>query len=310
MKIQSGWHVVLDSRELKRAKPTAARRFGVDWVLWRDSNERPVAMRDRCPHRAAKLSLGSVDQSGAGAIRCPYHGITFDGQGKCLLVPELQRAAPGLVVQTLPCIEAHGFIWVWIGKPGNQALQPLWFANLDSRHVFSQIHADWPVHFSRWIENELDVTHLPFVHANTIGKGFDAAVPSRFEFDDTGILIFFDQKNPNNRIHQFAHFLYPALWQLAVSPSMFLVMAFVAVDEVQTKLYFRTYRSFGKLPLIRGLVSQAINTFNRKVLSQDKRVVLSQQPLSSLISTNEKLLKEDAAIRQYRLQHSHFVDMN
>jgi hypothetical protein len=79
---------------------------------------------------------------------------------------------------------------------------------------------------------------------------------------------------------------------------------------VQTKLYFRTYRSFGKLPLIRGLVSQAINTFNRKVLSQDKRVVLSQHPLSSLISTNEKLLKEDAAIRQYRLQHSQFVDVN
>ncbi len=29
----------------------------------------------------------------------------------------------------------------------------------------------WPVHYSRAIENQLDLVHVPFVHYNTIGRG-------------------------------------------------------------------------------------------------------------------------------------------
>jgi len=29
----------------------------------------------------------------------------------------------------------------------------------------------WNAHYSRCIENQLDVVHLPFVHYNTIGRG-------------------------------------------------------------------------------------------------------------------------------------------
>ncbi len=238
MKVQAGWHAAVDSRELRRLKPLAVRRFGIDLVFWRDHADDPVAMQDRCPHRSARLSLGTVDQS--GLLHCPYHGIQFDGSGKCVHVPELQRAAPGLVVPTLPCMEAHGFVWVWVGS--DKVAQPTapWFDNLGADFVQCSFEAEWPIHFSRWIENELDVTHLPFVHKNTIGGSFNSAVPSRFEFDEQGILVLFDQKNTSNRVHQFARLLYPNIWQLAVSPSMFLVMAFAAVDEEKTKLYFRT----------------------------------------------------------------------
>ncbi len=309
MKVQAGWHAAVDSRELKTRHPLAVRRFGLDWVFWRDSAGNPVAMEDRCPHRSARLSLGTVDLAGSGTLRCPYHGIQFDGKGQCVHVPELKRSAPGLAVRSLPCVEAHGFVWVCVGpSPVSQASVP-WFDNLGPEFVQSRIEEHWPTHFSRWIENELDVTHLPFVHANTIGRGFDAAVPSRFEFDDRGILILFDQKDPNNRVHQFARLLYPNIWQLAVSPSMFLVMAFAAIDDEHTKLYFRTYRSFGSMPLLKPVVDVFVNAFNRKVVAQDRRVVLSQRPKSSAELPGEVLFREDAAVRHYRSLMQAFVDL-
>lgn len=309
MKVQPGWHAAVDSRELKPRTPLAVRRFGIDLVIWRDSAGQPVVMEDRCPHRSARLSLGAVDPAGAGTLRCPYHGIQFDRGGQCTHVPELGRAAPGLSVATLPCVEAHHFVWIHVGAGVDDAGPVPWFDNLGPDFVESRIAARWPVHFSRWIENELDVTHLPFVHASTIGRGFDAAVPSRFEFDDRGILILFDQNDPTNRAHQFARLLYPNVWQLAVSPSMFLVMAFAAIDEDNTQLYFRTYRRFGTAPLLKPAVDVFINGFNRKVVAQDRRVVLSQRPRSSRGASGEVLLKEDAAVRHYRSLMPSFTEV-
>lgn len=308
MKVQAGWHVAIDSSELKPRQPLAVRRFGIDWVFWRDTAGHPVAMEDRCPHRSARLSLGEVEATGSGSLRCPYHGIQFDAQGQCAHVPELKRPAPGLGVQTLPCMEAHGFVWVWVGRKRVEQATVPWFNNIGPEFVQCRIEAQWPIHFSRWIENELDVTHLPFVHASTIGRGFDPAVPSRFEFDERGILILFDQKNPSNRAHQFARLLYPNIWQLAVSPAMLLVMAFAAVDDEQTKLYFRTFRSFGKLPVLKPVVDIFVNAFNRKVVAQDRRVVLSQRPKSSIRACGEVLFKEDAAVRHYRSLMPDFVE--
>jgi phenylpropionate dioxygenase-like ring-hydroxylating dioxygenase large terminal subunit len=307
MKVQTGWHVAVDSGELKADRPLALRRFSLDWVFWRDAAGNPVAMEDRCPHRSARLSLGAVDLSGSGAIRCPYHGIEFDAYGHCVHVPELKRAAPGLTVRNVPCLEAHGFVWVWVGVSLTPHATVPWFDNLGAEFVHSQIEANWPAHFSRWIENELDVTHLRFVHANTIGRDFDAAVPSRFEFDEGGILILFDQKDPSNRAHQFARLLYPNIWQLAVSPSMFLVMAFAAVDDENTRLYFRTYRSFGTLPLLKSIVDVFVNAFNRIVVAQDRRVVVSQRPKCSADSLDEVLFAQDAAVNHYRSLMQAFV---
>lgn len=57
--------------------------LGVSFVMWR-TDEGLVAVRDRCSHREAPSSLGTVDD---GCLRCPYHGWTFGAEGRCLGVP-------------------------------------------------------------------------------------------------------------------------------------------------------------------------------------------------------------------------------
>jgi len=58
--------------------PKAFELLGEPLVLWLNEKGEPAAVRDRCFHRTAKLSLGKVDQ---GHIYCPYHGWELDAEG-------------------------------------------------------------------------------------------------------------------------------------------------------------------------------------------------------------------------------------
>ena len=39
-----------------------------------------------CPHRLAKLSIGSIDRE-KGTLVCEYHGWCFNSEGKCSKIP-------------------------------------------------------------------------------------------------------------------------------------------------------------------------------------------------------------------------------
>ena len=304
MKVMQGWHAIADAGELRPGKPLGLQRFGEDWVLWRDAAGTAIAMQDRCPHRAAKLSLGAVAQ---GQIRCPYHGIAFDGQGTCTLVPELGRPAPGLRVATVPLREANGFLWAWIGGGAEPAGSPPWLGDLGSGFACTRQHETWPIHYSRWIENELDIAHLPFVHARTIGRGGNPRAQSRFDFSPEGIRILLDKDSPGAN-GAAIDFLYPNLWRLSVSKRMHLVMAFVPIAEDCTKAYVRTYHDFARTPILRALIEPALRWLNNRVLGEDRRVVLSQEMPASSGERAEILFRQDTAIHHFRSLVPQFVD--
>ncbi|WP_150531548.1 Rieske 2Fe-2S domain-containing protein, partial [Staphylococcus aureus] len=64
-----GWHP-LAALDVLGSKPIARRLMGTPILLFL-SQGKPVAMLDRCPHRALRLSDGYVR---GGAIACPDHG--------------------------------------------------------------------------------------------------------------------------------------------------------------------------------------------------------------------------------------------
>ena len=50
------------------------------------------------------------------------------------------------------------------------------FAEFRGGFPYAERSEVWSVHYSRAIENQLDVVHLPFVHPNTIGRGHKTLV--------------------------------------------------------------------------------------------------------------------------------------
>ena len=84
MLLRNAWYIAAWSDELG-AQPLARRICNEPIVLFRDKENHAAALADRCCHRAAPLHLGTVIESG---IQCGYHGLVFDGSGRCVMIPE------------------------------------------------------------------------------------------------------------------------------------------------------------------------------------------------------------------------------
>src|SRR5687768_12353807 len=61
--------------------PVAARVFGQDLVVFRDSDGRVGVLDRYCPHRGASLVLGRNEE---GGLRCLYHGWKMDVAGNVI----------------------------------------------------------------------------------------------------------------------------------------------------------------------------------------------------------------------------------
>ena len=162
MTYPDGWYVAADASKLGR-RPVKLRRFGLELVLWRNDARQPSCLRAACPHRGADLSAGKVRD---GCLECPYHGFRFDSGGTCRLAPcegATGRIPPRLRAETIPVREEHGLVWLWWGSDEPTG-DPPWFPALGPDSSVVTVADTYPCHFTRYMENGLDVHHFAFVH--------------------------------------------------------------------------------------------------------------------------------------------------
>ena len=70
------WYVVATSDEVGRSL-LARQALGLRLLLFRQDNGQLAVLDDRCAHRAAPLSMGTLD---GDQVVCGYHGFTFAAQ--------------------------------------------------------------------------------------------------------------------------------------------------------------------------------------------------------------------------------------
>ncbi|MHB1004954.1 MAG: Rieske 2Fe-2S domain-containing protein [Chloroflexota bacterium] len=319
--IPNQWYAILDSSEVKRGKPVGVVRMGERLVAWRDGRGQVQLLRDLCPHRGAALSLGKVH---GDTVACPFHGFRFDAGGRCRLIPANGRSAKvpeAFRVAAYTAREAHGLIWIWWGEQQAE-LPPLpFFENLDERFAYSTFRDPWNVHYTRAIENQLDVVHLPFIHHNTIGRGGRQVVDGpRVEGDDRMLNVWVSNRKedgttalrasqlPASTRGPFLEFRFPNIWQLMIADAVRIFVAFAPVDEENTVLYVRYYQRSVQAPGLRWLSTLAGLLGSIVIVRQDKRVVLTQLPRKSDILMKEKLIPGDGPIVAYRAKRKQLIE--
>ena len=322
--IRNQWFVVLESNEV-RTPPVGVTRLGEKMVFWRDQSGQVYAAADRCPHRGVAFSAGKLQSD---HLQCPFHGFEFDGSGKCVLVPANGRNGAvlnALRLKTYPTYEAHGFIWIWWGSPAPADLpKPEFFENLDDSYLYSTARDPWNAHYSRVIENQLDVVHLPFIHGNTIGRGNRTVVDGPVvEWNGDRMIYTYvynrvDDGKPPRRSSELSkkpagsqhlEFIFPNLWQNYINEKVSILGAFVPVDEEHTILYLRFYQRFMRVPLLGQLVTRLAVPSNVYIAHEDRRVVITQEPKASGLKIGEVLIPGDLPIIEYRRKRAALQDL-
>jgi nitrite reductase/ring-hydroxylating ferredoxin subunit len=89
-----------------------------DIAVWREQNGTPHAWPNQCPHRGMRLSFGVVR---GDRLTCAYHGWTFDGGGRCVVMPaDPDVKPPASTVGTYDCKEHAGLLWLSAGQHSPQ----------------------------------------------------------------------------------------------------------------------------------------------------------------------------------------------
>ena len=321
--IWNQWYLILESKELIKGQPLRTTRLNETLALWRDEKGAVCCIANQCCHRGASLGCGKIVK---GKLECPFHGFIFDSSGKVQLIPANGKVKPvpeTMKVRSYPTHEAYGFIWLWWGDLDKMENEPFFFRELKD-FSYSGLKDNWNVHYSRAIENQLDVVHLPFVHKTTIGRGNKTLVNGPVVVREGELLTFYVKNEIDNgktlplkpeEIADYQNlfhlsFHYPNIWQNYITDKLRILAAFVPVDEENTVIYIRYYQNIVNIPLLKDLMNFIGKVSSLIILRQDKRVVEEQLPKKSRTKMNEHLIMGDKPIIEYRKHRQELIDGN
>ncbi len=171
----NAWYVAAYDVEVKAAL-LARTVCNEKMVLFRRKDGSVAALEDACWHRLLPLSKGRLHDD---QITCGYHGLVFDGDGRCTHMPSQETINPSACVRSFPVTLKHRFVWVW---PGDPALADV--SKVPDLHWND--HPDWAgdgrlikvkCDYRLVLDNLMDLTHETFVHGSSIGQQALAEAP-------------------------------------------------------------------------------------------------------------------------------------
>jgi phenylpropionate dioxygenase-like ring-hydroxylating dioxygenase large terminal subunit len=200
------WYIIAESHELSSDRVLPRTVLGEWLAVFRDADGHARAIRDRCMHRAGRLSRGTACK---GHLQCPYHGWTYDGAGEVVAVPaegdQFVRSA-SRKAQTYATFEDNGYIWVCLSeRPVGAPYQvPAWS---DPAYRRVRLQNRFQNTVTNCVENFIDVPHTVSVHPGIFRTArrqtVDASVSRR-----NGV-VHVDYRGETDNLGWFSWFLNP-----------------------------------------------------------------------------------------------------
>lgn len=161
-------------------------------VLYRKEDGQAVAVGGYCPHRNFPIEDSILK---GDSVVCGYHGFEFSCTGKCTHIPSQEMIPDKASLPNYPVEERGGLIWIWMGDSAkaDPALIPD-VASLglegDDWKAEASPAAELKGRYSLLIDNLLDLTHVAFIHSDTIPAGENlVAIPSEIITSDKSINV-------------------------------------------------------------------------------------------------------------------------
>lgn len=201
--------------------------LGEKLLAFRNSDGRACMISEFCSHRGVSLYFGRNEENG---IRCAYHGVKFDGDGKCVDVPSSPAACARMHIKAYPCIERGGIVWTYMGPEGKQPAPPeIEWCTLPADHVFVSKRLQYS-NYLQAMEGGIDTSHVSYVHSFEVDsdpmhqgvKALDyikADGNVKFEIEQTPFgLSLFGRRNgePDSYYWRVTQWLFP--WFTLIAP--------------------------------------------------------------------------------------------
>ena len=160
----NGWFGVAASDDVGVGDVRAVEYLGQELVVFRGDDGAARVFDAHCPHLGAHLGHGGEVRD--DGLVCPFHGWCFDGDGRLVDVPGLDRTVPRTTAGPWPVCERNGRIFVWhhadggaptfevLGYREDEAAWTPWRRNAYTVRV----------HVQDLTENILDRAHFASVH--------------------------------------------------------------------------------------------------------------------------------------------------
>ncbi|WP_206243797.1 aromatic ring-hydroxylating dioxygenase subunit alpha [Novosphingobium terrae] len=169
MFLKDVWYVAELSANLGR--DILRREICGQWIaFYRKLDGSVAAIEDRCSHRFAPLSRGTLE---GDVIRCKYHGLCFDDAGHCVTNPHSDKIPPNAHVRAYPVTERYGMVWVWTGHDARadpaQIPDLAYIDDPATVTVYNYIEAQYRVDVL--VDNLLDLSHADYLHQGSFSGG-------------------------------------------------------------------------------------------------------------------------------------------
>ena len=169
MFLRNCWYVAGWSHQFPSERLVARTLLSEPIVFYRQADGGIAALEDRCCHRLAPLSKGRCE---GDDLRCMYHGLKFAPSGQCVEIPGQSVVPPHARVQSYPVVEQDCWVWVWMGDTAlaDPALIPKALRHGEPGWWMQTGELAYEANFQLINDNLLDLSHLSYVHENTLGR--------------------------------------------------------------------------------------------------------------------------------------------
>jgi phenylpropionate dioxygenase-like ring-hydroxylating dioxygenase large terminal subunit len=288
------WYVVAESHEVTSDR-VLARQILDEWIAcYRDANGEVVVAQDRCIHRCARLSSGTME---SGALTCRYHGWVYGEGGKVRDIPSEKSAAhPNLNAKTYRIAEQDGYVYVCLQPGPETPPAPRRLATLGATlRGRVRLQNRFANSLANCVENYIDVPHTAYVHNGIFRKPSGEELRTRVtrqhgevhieylgESSNLGSFSFFLNPQGKETIHS-DHFYAPNVtnvqyrmwcgWQYCITSQS------VPVSNMETLVYTDINYDFGvwtqlARPIVRRqaqlVIDQDIDILNEQGRNIDK----------------------------------------